>query len=78
MANPLNVYQAAAYLGISHWQIYRYIKSGALKAYKLGAGKPELGSHRRWMIKQSDLDDFAFKHANVATTKVTRKGQNDV
>lgn len=65
MGNPLNVYQAAEYLGISHWQVYRYIKSGMLKAYKLGKENPDSISRQRWLIDPDDLKAFAYKNPNV-------------
>jgi excisionase family DNA binding protein len=65
MDKPLTVYEAAEWLKVSHWQVRRYIKSGMLKAFKLGNGVPESGSRRRWLIRLEDLKAFAYKNPNI-------------
>jgi excisionase family DNA binding protein len=65
MDKPLNVHQAAEWLGISHWQVYRYIKAGMLKAHKLGKEYPNSTSRQRWLINRKDLEAFAYKNPNV-------------
>lgn len=65
MDKPLSVHQAAEVLGISHWQVYRYIKSGILKAYKMGNHNPDRISRRRWLIRPKDLEEFAYRNPNV-------------
>ena len=53
----LNTIQACEYLGLKEVNtLYEYIKTGKLRAHKLGGnGK----SKRHWRIKQEDLDTFA-------------------
>lgn len=43
-------------LSLSQRTIYNYIKSGKLKAYKIG---------RVWRIKQSDYNSFLIQKTNV-------------
>ena len=48
--NALGVAEAAKYLGVSHYKITKFIKSGILKAYK------DLSDERHKLIKLSDLE----------------------
>ncbi len=41
--------------------VYRYIRQGKLKAYKLGVGN----STRHWRIKPEDLEEFVTGQATV-------------
>lgn len=50
LPNALGVAESAKYLGISHYKITKFIKSGVLKAYK------DLSDERHKLIKVSDLD----------------------
>lgn len=50
LPDTLGVAEAAQYLGISHYKITKFIKSGVLKAYK------DLSDERHKLIKVSDLD----------------------
>jgi excisionase family DNA binding protein len=50
MPNALGVAEAAKYLGVSHYKITKFIKSGILKAYK------DLNDERHKLIKLSDLE----------------------
>ena len=55
MANYLTAKEACEYLSIKDIEtIYRYIRQGKLKAYKLG-GK---NSNRHWRFKMADLEMF--------------------
>ena len=47
--NALGVAEAAKYLGVSHYKITKFIKSGVLKAYK------DLSDERHKLIRVSDL-----------------------
>lgn len=47
--------ETAKILRVSERTIMRYLKSGKLKASKVG----------KWRIKQSDLNIFLDKHSNV-------------
>jgi len=47
--------ETAKILRVSERTIMRYLKSGKLKASKLG----------QWRIKESDLNKFLEKHSNV-------------
>lgn len=46
--------QVAKHLNLDITTIYRFIKTGKLKAYKLGGDN----SKRHWRIKESDLTAF--------------------
>jgi excisionase family DNA binding protein len=46
---PLNLKQVLDILGMHENTVYQYIKSGKLKAYKVG---------NRWRIYEIDLDKF--------------------
>ncbi len=48
--NALGVAEAAKYLGVSHYKVTKFIKSGILKAYK------DLSDERHKLIRLSDLD----------------------
>ena len=48
-SRPLNVEEVAEYLQIHPNTIFKWIKAGKLKAYKVG---------REWRIKRDDLDSF--------------------
>ena len=50
MPNALGVAEAAKYLGVSHYKVTKFIKSGILKAYK------DLSDERHKLIRLSDLD----------------------
>lgn len=50
MPRALGVAEAAKYLGVSHYKITKFIKSGILKAYK------DLSDERHKLIKLSDLE----------------------
>jgi excisionase family DNA binding protein len=54
MEGILSVNQVAKKLGVSPGAVYRYIRSGKLKAFKLG-GKE---TRRHWRIKEIDLHEF--------------------
>jgi len=47
--------ETAKILRVSERTIMRYLKSGKLKASKVG----------QWRIKQSDLDEFLEKNLNI-------------
>ncbi len=55
MDKLLTLKETAKILRVSERTIMRYLKSGKLKASKLG----------QWRIKQSDLNKFLEKHLNV-------------
>ena len=51
----LTANEVAAYLGVHINTVWKYIKNGQLKAFKLGGnGK----SNRRWRIYRDDLEAF--------------------
>lgn len=58
MTDVLTVHQAAGKLTVSNTTIYRYIRAGSLKAYKIGG----LSAKRHWRIKAEDLDDFITRN----------------
>jgi excisionase family DNA binding protein len=51
----LTIEEAAEILRVSTRSVNRYIKSGKLKASKIG----------HWRITQKDLDDFLLQNLNV-------------
>ena len=54
--NLLTVRQVAKMLQVHPEIVYRYIKAGKLKAFKLGRnGENE---HKHWRIKEEDLMEF--------------------
>jgi excisionase family DNA binding protein len=55
MEKLLTTKQAARILNITVLQVYHFIKTGMLKAYKLGGNG---SSKRHWRIKESDLNNF--------------------
>ena len=55
MEKLLTLKETAKILRVSERTIMRYLKSGKLKASKLG----------QWRIKESDLNKFLEKHSNV-------------
>ena len=57
MEKLLTLKETAKILRVSERTIMRYLKSGKLKASKLG----------QWRIKQSDLDKFLKDNSNVKT-----------
>ena len=54
MNKPLNVSQAAEYLGLTKGYIYNLVHFGKLTAYK--------PSGKRLFFKQEDLEKFAFRN----------------
>lgn len=57
MDDYLNSRQACSYLGIKDLDtLYSYIKSGKLKAHKLGGNNKS--SKRHWRIKRTELERF--------------------
>jgi len=51
--------------------LYGYIKSGKLKAYKLGGND---SSKRHWRIKLGDLEEFITRHgAETYRTEASKK-----
>jgi excisionase family DNA binding protein len=59
MDQLLTLKETAKILRVSERTIMRYLKSGKLKASKLG----------QWRIKQSDLEDFLNKTKNIKKKK---------
>ena len=55
MENYYTVKQTAKILRISVVKVYEFIKSGKLKAYKLGGNG---NSKRHWRIAEKDLEQF--------------------
>ena len=54
----LTIKEVAKILRVSERSVNRYIEAGRLKASKIGV----------WRIKQSDIDVFLEKYANIKTT----------
>lgn len=55
MDKLLTIKEIAKYLRVSERSVNRYIESGRLRASRIG----------QWRIKQSDLDIFLEKYANI-------------
>ena len=55
MDKLLTIKEVAKILRVSERSINRYIESGRLRASRIG----------QWRIKESDLDVFLEKHANI-------------
>ncbi|MDB5260280.1 MAG: hypothetical protein JWN37_511 [Candidatus Nomurabacteria bacterium] len=49
--------EVATYLRVHERTIMRWLKSGALKGYKLGEGKTAV-----WRIRKSEVENFLKKH----------------
>ena len=60
MEKLLTLKETAKILRVSERTILRYLKSGKLKASKVG----------QWRIKQSELDIFLDKYSNIGKNKV--------
>ena len=62
MSNYLTVKQACECLGIKDTEsVYRYIRTGKLRAYKLGGSN----SNGHWRIKPEDLEAFVTGQVTV-------------
>lgn len=71
MADYLTVKEVCKRLGLLDTEtVYRYIKQGKLKAYKLGGGN----SSRHWRIKPEDLE--AFFTGQEPETEYTESSKN--
>ncbi len=55
----LTIKEVAEILRVSGRSVNRYIKAGKLKASRIG----------QWRIKQSDIDKFIDKYANIQDKK---------
>ena len=62
---PLNVQQAAAFLGLKPSYIYNLVHYGKLPVYKPGG--------KILLFKQSDLEAYAFRNRQAADFELTEK-----
>ena len=54
----MNVYEAAAYLNVSHWSVRGLIDASILPAVRLPAPRSDGQSMRRLLVDVRDLDDL--------------------
>ena len=52
----LNIYEVARYLGVSVRTVYRLVRRGELRAFKVGAV---------WRFKQEDIDEMLGRLAST-------------
>jgi excisionase family DNA binding protein len=64
---PLNVQEAAAFLGFKPSYIYNLVHYGKLPAYKPGG--------KILFFKQSDLERFAFRNKKAADFEIAEKAE---
>jgi excisionase family DNA binding protein len=62
---PLNIKEAAAFLGLKPSYVYNLVHYGKLSAYKPGG--------KILFFKQSDLEQFAFRNKRTADFELAEK-----
>ena len=62
----LTTKQVAEILQVNVEIVYRYIRAGKLKAFKLGSNGNNL--HKRWRIKEEDLHSFIGGSCEISKT----------
>lgn len=61
----LTVNEAAGFLSVHPWQVRKYIKDGALRAYMMGGSTAMCNTNRRrWRIWRTDLVAFVNRAGN--------------
>ena len=63
--NPLNVQQAAAFLGLKPSYVYNLVFFGKLTAYKPGG--------KKLLFKLSDLEKYAYSNQKSSSAELTGK-----